>query len=291
MPHPAALLRARLTRPEILIVPGGGSPLELKLIEGAGFEAAYVSGYAAAAARHGVPDIGLIAYAEQAELVWATRQVTDLPLIVDCDTGYGDVANVARTVRGMEALGVAGVQIEDQAWPKKCGHMDGKVLEPEDVALRKLDAALTARRADTVVIARTDARGPHGMEAALSRCRKFRAAGADVLFVDGPESAEELRIIGRELDGPLMVNMSESGKTPLFSAVELEAMGFSIVIFPSSTVRIMVRQVSAFLADLKATGDSRSWLDRMASLSQTNAALGLSEIRAFEANILERQRS
>ncbi len=291
MPHPAALLRARLARPEILVVPGGGSPLELKLIEGAGFEAAYVSGYAAAAARHGVPDIGLVAYAEQAELVRATRQVTDLPLIVDCDTGYGDVANVARTVRGMEALGVAAVQIEDQAWPKKCGHMDGKIVEPEDVALRKLDAALAARRADTVVIARTDARGPHGMEAALSRCHKFRAAGADVLFVDGPESAEELRIIGRELDGPLMVNMSESGKTPLFSAAELEAMGFSIVIFPSSTVRITVRQVSAFLADLKASGDSRPWMDRMASLSETNAALGLPEIKAFEANILEGRKS
>ena len=270
------------------MVPGGGSPLELKLIERAGFEAAYVSGYAAAASRYGVPDIGLVAYGESSELVRAARQVTDIPLIVDCDTGYGDVANVVRTVRGLEALGVAAVQIEDQAWPKRCGHMDDKVVEPEDVALRKIDAAVSARRSDTVVIARTDARGPYGIEVALERCRKFRDVGADVLFVDGPQSNEELALITRELDGPLMVNMSESGKTPISSAAELEAMGFSLVIFPSSTVRITVRQVADFLADLRTSGDSRAWINRMASLEETNAALGLQEVRAFEADILKR---
>ncbi|MBB6306075.1 isocitrate lyase/PEP mutase family protein [Xanthobacter tagetidis] len=288
MTGPAAMLRARLARPEILVVPGGGSPLELKLIERAGFEAAYVSGYAAAASRYGVPDIGLVAYGESSELVRAARQVTDIPLIVDCDTGYGDVANVVRTVRGLEALGVAAVQIEDQAWPKRCGHMDDKIVEPEDVALRKIDAAVSARRSDTVVIARTDARGPYGIEVALERCRKFRDVGADVLFVDGPQSNEELALITRELDGPLMVNMSESGKTPISSAAELEAMGFSLVIFPSSTVRITVRQVADFLADLRTSGDSRAWINRMASLEETNAALGLPEVRAFEADILKR---
>lgn len=288
MTGPAVMLRARLARPEILVVPGGGSPLELKLIERAGFEAAYVSGYAAAASRYGVPDIGLVAYGESSELVRAARQVTDIPLIVDCDTGYGDVANVVRTVRGLEALGVAAVQIEDQAWPKRCGHMDDKIVEPEDVALRKIDAAVSARRSDTVVIARTDARGPYGIEVALERCRKFRDVGADVLFVDGLQSNEELALITRELDGPLMVNMSESGKTPISSAAELEAMGFSLVIFPSSTVRITVRQVADFLADLCTSGDSRAWINRMASLEETNAALGLQEVRAFEADILKR---
>lgn len=288
MTSPAATLRQLLAEPEILVVPGGGSPLELRLIERAGFEAAYISGYATAAARYGVPDIGLIAYDEVSEMVRATRQVTNLPLIVDCDTGYGDVANVRRTIHGLEALGVAAVQIEDQAWPKRCGHMDNKIIEPEDVALRKLEAAIKARRSDLVVIARTDARGPYGIEVALDRCHKFRDLGADVLFVDGPESNEELDIITRELKGPLMVNMSESGKTPISPAADLEKMGFSIVIFPSTTVRIAVRQITDFLSDLRRIGDSRNWSDRMASLDETNEALGLGDVRAFEADLLKR---
>ena len=286
MASQASALRQRLTRPEILVVPGGGSPLELKLIERCGFEAAYVSGYATAAARYGLPDIGLIAYDEVCDVVRATRQVVDLPLIVDCDNGYGDVANVRRTVRGLEALGAAAIQIEDQAWPKRCGHMDDKLVEPEAVALRKLDAALRSRRGDTVVIARTDARGPLGIEVAIERCRKFREIGADVLFVDGPESTEELRLIAGALSGPLMVNMSETGKTPIHSASELQAMGFALAIFPSSTVRVALRSVQSFLTDLRRTGDSRPWLDRMASLGETNETLGLAEVRAFEAPVI-----
>ena len=286
MASQASALRQRLTRPEILVVPGGGSPLEVKLIERCGFEAAYVSGYATAAARYGLPDIGLIAYDEVCDVVRATRQVVDLPLIVDCDNGYGDVANVRRTVRGLEALGAAAIQIEDQAWPKRCGHMDDKVVEPEAVALRKLDAAVRSRRGDTVVIARTDARGPLGIEVAIERCRKFREIGADVLFVDGPESTEELRLIAGALSGPLMVNMSETGKTPIHSASELQAMGFALAIFPSSTVRVALRSVQSFLTDLRRTGDSRPWLDRMASLGETNETLGLSEVRAFEAPVI-----
>lgn len=284
----AAALRARLARPEILVVPGGGSPLELKLIEQSGFEAGYVSGYATAAARYAVPDIGLVAYAEIEDMVLATRRVTNLPLMVDCDTGYGDVANVHRTVRGMELLGVAALQIEDQAWPKRCGHMDGKIVEPSDVAVRKIRAAVAARAdPNTLIIARTDSAGPLGLDEALNRCRKFKDAGADVLFVDGPREGE-LERVARELPGPLMANMSETGKTPLFSAAELQAMGYSIVIFPSSSVRLVIKSVSDFLADLKRTGDSRSWVDRMASLAQTNSALGLETLQSFEASVTRR---
>jgi 2-methylisocitrate lyase-like PEP mutase family enzyme len=269
------------------VVPGGGSPLELRLIEQAGFDAGYISGYAAAASRYGLPDIGLMAYAEVEGLVHAARQVTQLPLIVDCDTGYGDVANVARTMRGMELLGVAGIQLEDQAWPKRCGHMDEKIVEPREVALRKVRAAVAARRdPDTVIVARTDARGPHGLDEALERLRMFKDAGADVLFVDGPQSLEELERIGRELPGPLLVNMSESGKTPLRSAAELAQLGFAMAIFPTSALRIAIHAVQSFLGELKAGGDSRSWVERMASLDETNAALGLGAIREFEAGIL-----
>jgi len=285
----ARKLRERLEQPQILVVPGGGSPLELRQIEESGFDAAYVSGYATAAARFGVPDVGLIAYAEIEDVVLAVRQVTVLPLIVDCDTGYGDVVNVERTVRGMEMLGVAGVQIEDQVWPKRCGHMDGKVVEPRDVALKKVRAAVAARRnPDTMIVARTDSRGPHGLQDALERCKMFKDAGADILFVDGPESEEELAQIGRELPGPLLANMSETGKTPLHSAAELEALGFAIALFPSSTVRLAIRAIGDFLADLKATGDSRQWVSRMASLETTNRALGLEAIHAFDRAIAER---
>jgi len=243
----AAKLRQRLLQVEIIVIPGGGSPLELKLIEQAGFEAGYISGYATAATRYAEPDIGLVAYAEIEDNVLATRRVTSLPLIVDCDTGYGDVANVVRTVRGMELLGVAAIQIEDQSWPKRCGHMDNKIVEPRDIAVRKIEAAVAARRdAETLIIARTDSRGPLGIQEALERCRMFKQAGADILFVDGPQSLDELELIGRELPGPLLANMSETGLTPLRSAAELQTMGFAIALFPSSTIRLTIKAVSDF---------------------------------------------
>ena len=284
----AQTLRQRLQRPEILVVPGGGSPLELKLIEQTGFEAGYISGYASAAARYGLPDIGLAAYGEIEDAVHAVRRVTDLPLIVDCDTGYGDVANVHRTVRGMELLGVAAIQLEDQAWPKRCGHMEGKIVESRDVAVRKIRAAVAARRnPDTLIIARTDSAAPLGLDEAIARCLAFKEAGADVLFVDGPTEGE-LERVGKALPGPLLANMSETGKTPLFSASELQQMGFAIALFPSSTVRLTIKAVSSFLSDLKQAGDSRSWVGKMASLAETNAALGLGEIQKFDNEILRR---
>ena len=288
--NPAALLRKRLEQPEIIVVPGGGSPLELRQIQATGFEAGYVSGYATAAARYAEPDIGLVAYADIEDAVLSIRRVTDLPLIVDCDTGYGDIANVVRTVRGMERLGVAAIQLEDQAWPKRCGHMDNKIVESREIAVRKIKAAVAARtNPDTLIVARTDARGPMGMQEALDRCMLFKQAGADMLFVDGPQSIEELILIGKELPGPLIANMSETGLTPLRSASELQDMGFAIALFPSSTVRITIKVVGDFLADLKRTGDSRSWVGRMASLEQTNNALGLDKIREFEKKLLSEE--
>lgn len=287
----AKRLRERLSEPGILVVPGGGSPLEIRLIEELGFEAAYVSGYATAAARYGMPDIGLIAYAEVENNVIAARRATNLPLIVDCDTGYGDVINVRHTVRGMEMLGVAAIQIEDQQWPKRCGHMDGKSVVSQETALKKVQAAVAARtNPDTLIIARTDSRGPLGLDEAIVRCKMFRDAGADILFVDGPESDTELERIGQTVDAPLLANMSETGKTPLHSAEELETLGYKIALFPSSTVRLAIKAVGDFLADLKQTGDSRSWLDRMASLETTNRALGVETIRAFDDAISARRR-
>ncbi len=274
-----ATLPELLARPGITVVPGGGTALELRLIELAGFEAGYVSGYATAAAVYGVPDVGLIAYNEIEKNVTDIRNVTSIPLIVDCDTGYGDVANVMRTVRGLEQAGAAALQFEDQQWPKKCGHMEGKKIEPEEIAAARIRAAVAARSsADLKIIARTDARSPMDLDAALARLKLYKEAGADVLFMDAIETPAEMERMATELEGPLMINMSESGKTPLMPVKDLEALGYEIVIFPSSMTRVMVRQLARFLGDLKAEGTSASWLDRMATLEETNAALGLPEL-------------
>ncbi|WP_431285620.1 isocitrate lyase/PEP mutase family protein [Humitalea sp. 24SJ18S-53] len=289
MSDQARKLRSMIEAGGTLVVPGGGSPLDMLLAEQAGFTAGYISGYATSAQRFGLPDIGQIAFAEMTDMARACSAVVSIPLIVDADTGYGDVANVARTVRGLEAAGAAAIQLEDQTWPKRCGHMDGRVVESREVAVRKIAAALAARRdPSTVIIARTDSAGPHGLDEALERCRLFKAEGADVMFVDGPGSTEELRLIGRESPGPRMANMSETGKTPLHTADELGAMGFTVVIFPSSLARITIASARGFLADLRRTGDSRGWLDRMASLDEANATVGIDAVRAFETAILER---
>ena len=276
-------LRELMAAPGMIVAPGGGTPLDLRLIEQAGFDVGYMTGYGCACVRYGVPDVGLIGYGELEETVRAMRQVTEIPLIVDCDTGYGDIANVKRTVEGMEALGVAGVQFEDQVWPKKCGHMAGKFVEPRDVAVRKVRAAVAARTdPGLLIIARTDSRGPHGMDEAMDRAKMFMDAGADMIFFDGPKSLEELHQICDADIGPQMANMSETGLTPILSAKELEEIGFKLTIWPSTTSRIAVRQVSEFLSHLKETGDSRPWLDKMASLEETNTKLGLNEVKAFE---------
>jgi len=280
-------LRALLNKPEILVVPGGGSPLELRLISQAGFSAAYLSGYATSATRFGVPDIGLMGFGEVESTVLACTRVMDIPLIVDCDTGYGDVINVQATVRAMERMGAAAVQLEDQAWPKRCGHMDNKVVEPREVAIRKLKAAVAARtNPDMVIIARTDARGPLGLDEAISRCKAFHDNGADVVFVDGPESLDDMDRIGRESPGFVMANMSETGKTPMLTTRELEQLGFDLVIYPTSTLRVSIHAMSTFLNDLKSSGHSNDWISRMASLAQTNHILGMDEIRQFEADVL-----
>ncbi|MDX2144070.1 MAG: isocitrate lyase/PEP mutase family protein [Rhodospirillaceae bacterium] len=276
-------LRSLMAKPGMIIAPGAGTPLDARLIAQAGFDVAYMSGYGAACVRYGLPDIGLLGNGELEDTVRAMRMVADIPLIVDCDTGYGDIANVKRVVQGMESLGVAGIQLEDQIWPKKCGHMEGKFVEPRDVAVRKIKAAVASRTdSDLLIIARTDARGPHGMDEAMWRARAFMDAGADMIFFDGPKSLDELKQICDAKIGPQMANMSETGLTPILSAKELEAIGFKLTIWPSTTSRIAVRQVSEFLKHLKTTGDSRPWLDRMASLAETNTKLGLDDVKAFE---------
>lgn len=281
------VLRDLLHGPSIAVVPGAGTALEARAIERARFAAVYVSGYATAAARHALPDIGLIGGAEMLDAVAAIRAATSLPIVADADTGYGDVLNVRLTVRRLEALGVDGIQIEDQRWPKRCGHLDGKEVVATEVMERKV-AAAAATRDHALIIARTDARAVTDLDDAIERCRRYFDAGADAAFVDAPHSVDELREITEAIpDAPLVVNMSETGKTPLLSARELEELGFAMVLFPSSTVRVALRAIEQFLAHLHRTGDARERVGSMASLSELNEVMGLEEQLAFAATYEE----
>jgi 2-methylisocitrate lyase-like PEP mutase family enzyme len=270
-----------------LVLPGAGTPLEALAAQRAGFPAVYMSGYAVAAWRHGLPDIGLIAGTDVAEAAAAVSRVVDVPLVCDADTGYGDVAAVHATVRLLESHGVSAIQIEDQRWPKRCGHLGGKEVIDADSAVRKIAAACRARSdPDTMVIARTDALAPLGLDEAIARAKRFREAGADALFVDAPTDLDQLKIIGAELDGPLIVNMSEGGRTPALSAAELHALGFRIVLFPTTALRIAAKAIADSYAELARTGDTRPIRDRMYGLDELNDLVDLDGYQRLEQDAL-----
>lgn len=261
-----------------LVIPGVGTPLEAVSAQAAGFHAIYMSGYAVAAWRHGLPDIGLLGARDTVDAVEAITRVISLPLLVDADTGYGGPASVHANVRLLEAAGAAAIQIEDQVWPKKCGHMANKEVIGADDAALKVAAAVAARtNPDTVIIARTDAIGPLGLEEAIKRARMFGDAGADILFIDAPQSIDQLATIGKSLSGPLMVNMSEAGLTPAMSAPEFHALGFGIVVFPTAALRVAAKSIDQLFADLKETEDTRQWMDRMLTLEDLNKLVGIDE--------------
>src|SRR5690348_5618983 len=233
-------LRARLTQKPIVIAPGIYDPLTALLAEQAGFEAAYVSGAAIAYTRLGRPDIGLVSMSEVAETLTLIRDRVSTFLVVDADTGYGNALNVERTVRLLERAGASAIQLEDQDFPKRCGHLDDKALIPALEMAGKIKAAVDARQSrNTLIIARTDAVAVEGFDSAIERVAVYREAGADMLFVEAPREQSELaRVVervGKSL--PLMANMVEGGKTPIVPAHELEKIGFSFVIFPGGIVR------------------------------------------------------
>ena len=281
----ASTLRALLaqTTKGPLVVPGVGTPLEAVSAEAAGFSAIYMSGYAVASWRHGLPDIGLLGARDTVDAVEAITRVTSVPLIVDADTGYGGPASVHANVRLLEAAGAAAIQIEDQTWPKKCGHMSNKEVIPAEDAALKIAAAVAARtNPDTVIIARTASVAPLGIDEAIKRSRMFADAGADILFIDAPESVEHLTRIGKELRAPLMVNMSESGLTPAMSAAEFFEYGFGIVIYPTAALRVAAKSITNLYADLKLHGDTRPWMDRMYSLGELNTLMKLDDYMAID---------
>jgi 2-methylisocitrate lyase-like PEP mutase family enzyme len=281
MTQPDTLL-ARLRRKPIVVAPGVYDAFTALVAEQAAFKTLYVSGAAIAYTRLGRSDIGLVSMSEVADVIGTIRDRVAADLIVDADTGYGNALNVARTVRLFERAGANAIQIEDQSFPKRCGHLDEKRLVPAAEMVGKIKAALDARQSrDTLVIARTDAVGVEGFDKAIERALAYRDAGADVLFVEAPKTQAELKRIPPALGGvPLMANMVEGGKTPMLTAAELEVLGFALVIFPGGIVRALAHMASEYYASLAAHGTSEPFRNRMLDFTGLNDLIGTPELLA-----------
>ena len=277
-------LKQRLNRKPILLAPGVYDALTASLATDAGAEAVYLSGAAIAYTRLGRPDIGLVSMTEVVDTINLIRDRVATPLIVDADNGYGNALNMQRTIRMFERAGANAVQIEDQSYPKRCGHLDGKQLVPAAEMAGKIKAAVDARASsDTVIIARTDAIAVEGYRSAIDRANLYAEAGADVLFVEAPGSTAELSKLTTDLGNrlPLMANMVEGGKTPVLCAAELETLGFSLVIFPGGIVRAMAHAARDFYATLTRDGTSAAFRNRMFDFAALNDVVGTPELLAL----------
>jgi 2-methylisocitrate lyase-like PEP mutase family enzyme len=272
-------LRARLASPAPLLCPGIYDALSAALVEQAGFEAAYLSGASIAYTRLGAPDIGLVSLAEVADVLACVTGRVRLPVIVDADTGFGNALNVQRTVRVLERAGAAAIQLEDQDFPKRCGHLRGKALVPAAEMVGKIRAAADARD-HALIIARTDAIAVEGFDAALERAERYTQAGADILFIEAPEDRAQMQAIAARFAAriPLLANMVEGGRTPVASADELGGMGFRVVIFPGGTVRALARGLQDYFAVLKQDGTTARFRDRMHDFDGLNAVIGTPEM-------------
>jgi 2-methylisocitrate lyase-like PEP mutase family enzyme len=261
-------------RGQVLSLPGVWDGLSSRLVEQAGFPAAFLSGGALSMARHGRRDMGLVTMSELAQAVQLIREVSDLPLFVDADTGFGNADNAVRTARVLEAAGATAVQLEDQLFPKRCGFLAGKAVVPAADYIDKLKAVLDARRGSMLVIARTDARSIEGFAAALDRACAYAEAGADLVFLEGPETTDEMAAIAAALPQvPLVHNLVEGGISPVSTAAELQALGYAIALHPLLLLHGLIRQGPAHLATLRQTGSTDSLRDQIADLHEFNALL------------------
>jgi 2-methylisocitrate lyase-like PEP mutase family enzyme len=279
-------LRARLRDKRILLAPGVYDALGALLAEQAGFEAVYLSGASIAYTRLGRPDIGLVTASELENTLANIRERIALPIIVDADTGFGNALNVVRTVRMLERAGGGplAIQLEDQTLPKRCGHLEGKTLVTAEEMAGKLKAALDARRSpETLIVARTDAVAVEGLDAALERAERYLEAGADVLFIEALRSAEQMKTALARFAGraPLLANMVEGGKTPVLPAAELEALGYSIAIFPGGLARALGHAAREYLSILKRDGTTAALRDRMLDFDGLNGIIGTPEMLAL----------
>ena len=264
------------------MVPGAYDTLTARLVEQAGFEAVYLTGGGYSRA-NGYPDLGLLTLSENVRFIGLTVEAVDIPVIADADTGYGNAINVIRTVRKYEKSGAAAFHIEDQVSPKKCGHYEGKEMISLAEMVGKIHAAVDTRQdPDLVIIARSDARAIEGLASSIDRVNAYLEAGADVGFVEAPQNVEELRIVGRQVRGPALVNVFEGGKTPMVAANELEAMGFRLGIYPSQTHRAAIRAAQKVLVALKEDGDTSRIEADLATFQEREDAVGTARWCAFE---------
>lgn len=283
----AARLRALLARDEPLLVPGAYDALSARLVEHAGFEATYMTGFGATASLLGLPDVGLLSLAEMVDNAGRMARAVNVPLISDADTGYGNAINVARTVQQFERAGVAAIHLEDQVSPKRCGHMTGKQVVPVTEMVEKVRAAVEARLdPDFVLIARTDARAVDGLDAALERAAAYRDAGADVLFVEAPESDAEIAEVAAAFpDTPLLFNWVERGRSPMLPLERIAELGFALVIFPVATLFSATAGMQRYLSELRFKGTPLDALDDAVDFEDFTDLVGLPEIRAFEDRV------
>ncbi|MBE7505821.1 MAG: methylisocitrate lyase [Planctomycetia bacterium] len=264
-------------------MPGAFNALTARAIERAGFEAVYVSGAGLSNAVFGLPDVGLVSATEAVEHSRRIVNAVTLPVVVDADTGFGEAINTARTVAEMEAAGVSAVHLEDQVLPKKCGHLDGKELIPAEAMAEKIRAACAARSdKDFMIIARTDARGVTSFEDAVDRARRYLDAGADGIFPEAMQSAEELAKFADKVKAPLLANMTEFGKTPLLTLSELSRMGYKMVIYPQTALRVAFKAVTEMLAELHRDGDQNGWLSRMQTRKELYELLDYDGLNAID---------
>jgi carboxyvinyl-carboxyphosphonate phosphorylmutase len=284
-PRARARLRELLTGPQPLVAPGAYDALSARLVEEAGFDVVYMTGFGTTASLIGRPDVGLLTGAEMVDNARRIVSAVDVPVIADADTGYGNAINVVRTVQLYEQAGVAGIQLEDQVMPKKCGHMSGKLLVGADEMVGKLRAAVEARRdPDLLIIARTDAVAVTGVDDAIARARAFAEAGADALFVEAPTSEADIARVAKELRGvaPLVFNWAEGGRTPPLSLERIAELGFSLVIYPIGTLLAATAGIRALLATLKSDGTPVAALPSLPAFDEFTDLIGLPEVQALE---------
>ncbi len=283
----SSVLRERLGGPEIVVLPGAYDALSARLAQRAGFDALFTTGFGFSAAALGAPDYGLLTASEVLDRVRPIAAAVDVPLVADMDTGYGNPLNVVRTVRECVAAGVAGIILEDQEWPKKCGHFEGKRVIPAEEHAQKLRAAADARDAagdDLVIVGRTDARAPLGLDEAIRRGRLYREAGADVVFVEAPQSLAELKAVREAIpDAPLFANMIEGGKTPLLSSAELQELGYAMVVYPLAALFSAARAVADTYRALFETKTTAGRTDAMAGFREFEEIVGVPAWRDLEA--------
>ncbi len=280
MANPA--LKAAIARKDFVLAPGIYDLISALIADRMGFAALYVTGYGTVASSLGLPDAGIATYSDMIARIAQMARMTETPIIADADTGYGGLLNVRHTVRGYEAAGVSAIQLEDQVFPKKCGHTPTRQVVPSVEMVRKIQVAVDSRQSeDFLVIARTDARTAHGLDEAIRRAVAYGEAGADLIFVESPESTEEMARIGREIDRPLIANMVNGGRTPLLSADELQALGFAVAIHPAAGFLSAAAALQTAYADLKANGINTDRTE-LYSFADFNQLIGFEDVWAFD---------